>query len=75
MRCTTESVSDCALNGLLVNRLMKIISLFPFFSVLLVFYSLSQPVVASAHRQGDSCLHCAAVNLQGLADQAHLGNN
>lgn len=58
---------------------MKIVSLFPFFSVLLVFYSLSQPRWCICTQTGRllSVLHIAtaAVNLQGLADQANFRNN
>lgn len=58
---------------------MKIVSLFPFFfspaGILLPFPA---PLMY-LHRQGDSCLYCtlqrAAVNLQGLADQANWGNS
>lgn len=58
---------------------MKIVSLFPIFFQSWYFTPFPSAVDVFARRQGDSCLYCAlqraAVNLQGRADQANLGNN
>lgn len=54
-RCTTQSVSDGVLNGFLVNRPCEDSFSVSIFSVLLVFYSLSQPIDGFAHRETLVC--------------------
>lgn len=79
-RCIAESVSDCMLNGFHVNRPYEdSFSISSFFSPSGILLPFPAQFDVFVHRQGHPCLYCtvqfAAVNLQGLADQADLENN
>jgi len=78
--CTAESAAGCLLNGSLVNRPCEdSVSVSIFFQSCWHFTPFPSPVDVFAHRQGDSCLYRtlqpAAVDLQGLADQANSENS
>lgn len=75
-RRRTERVSGRILNGFLVSSpCADSFSVSIFFRSCWCFTPFRSPVDVFACRQGGSCLLHIAVNLQGLADQAILGNN